>query len=336
MYIMTTRYMIKRENPKNKLLTEEAVQSILSSHGLNIKVNDINIYQTAFVHKSYLRSRHNPEKHDANCVPLQDACYETYEYAGDTILNSVIGTYLYGRYPGQNEGFLTTTRSKMVRGSTLGEMARRMGFGEWFVISQHVEMDNGRDNTRILEDVFESFIAAIFLDNGSEPISSSWFADLASYDTIAQRVAYLEGGQLTLNHERLAEYIELNKQLRDIVARLFTGRSHGYLYCQKFITSAYETHIDMAKLVAYNDNYKDQLQTHFQQSNDSFPTWLKLKEEGKTNNRMHTVGIRDKYGKLIGVGRERKKIDADQAASKKALIHLGIISEDDGNNFFRT
>jgi len=55
-----------------------------------------------------------------------------------------------------------------------------------------------------------------------------------------------------------------------------------------------------------------------------FPDWQLIKVEGQTNNRWHTVGIKDDRGEFIGIGRARKRIDADQMASKNALIHFGV------------
>ena len=330
------RYLVKRENPINKLLTVNAIETIMRSNGLDLKVNDIKVYQTAFIHRSYLKTRHNQETHDITCVPLQEKCNETYEFAGDTILNSVIGTYLYGRYYDENEGFLTRTRTKMVRGTTLGELAKRLGFHKWIIISQHVESEGGRENLRILEDLFEAFIAAIYIDNGSEPINDSWFSDIQEHTTVTKNVISLEKKLGTSPAATvLASYVKCNKKLRELACRLFDNRSNGYLYCQKFIRNAYERHIDIVRLISYEDNYKDQLQHYFQKIGDTFPTWQVIKEEGKTNNRWHTVGVKDRYGNLIGVGKERKKTDAEQLASKNALIHLGQIGVNHGADFFK-
>jgi dsRNA-specific ribonuclease len=329
------KYLVKRENPVNKLLTVEAIETIMRSNGLDLPVNDIRIYQTAFVHRSYLKTRHNQEKHDPSCVSLQDTCNETYEYAGDTILNSVIGTYLYGRYYDQNEGFLTKTRTKMVRGTTLGELAKRIGFPEWVIISQHVENENGRYNIRILEDLFEAFIAAIYLDNGSEPINDAWFSNIKKYKSLSETITQMEQTlSATVSAALLHDYVACNQELRKISDLLFKNRSNGYLYCQKFIINAYERHIDISRLIAQDDNYKDQLQHYFQKIGDTFPTWPVIKEEGKTNNRWHTVGVRDRYGNLIGVAKSRKKADAEQLASLDALISLGVINANH-ENFFR-
>jgi dsRNA-specific ribonuclease len=320
-----SKYLIKRENPVNRLLTVEAIETIMRNNGLNLKVNDISVYQTAFIHRSYLKT-HHPETHDPDSVPLQSTCNETYEFLGDTILNSVIGTYLYDRYRDQNEGFMTKTRTKMVRGTTLGELSRRIGLNKWIIISQHVESEGGRDNLRILEDLFEAFIAAIYLDNGSNLLSNDWFS-------IQDKIDSLEG---KISNVRFMEALDVQSEIIGLYKKMQAARSNGYLYCQKFIISTYERHIDIVSLIAHDDNYKDQLQHYFQRQNDTFPVWELLKEEGKTNNRWHTVGVRDKYGYIIGTGRARKKTEAEQSASKDVLINMGQINKNHGIDFFLT
>jgi len=305
----------------------------MRENGLDIKVNNIDIYQKAFIHRSYLKNNYNDE-HDTKCVPLQETCNETYEFLGDTILNSVVGSYLYERFSDENEGFLTKTRTKMVRGTTLGQLAKRLGFGQWVIISQHVDTESGRENLRILEDLFESFIAAIYLDNGSDPLKQDWFTKRKEYDALQEHLQVFEKKAKLTNTEML-EYMSLVKKSRILTAEISSARSNGYLYCQKFIMKTYEKYIDIVKLIVFDDNYKDQLQTYFQKKHDMFPTWKVIKEEGKTNQRWHTIGVHDRCGFLIGTGRDRKKTDAEQTASRNALIYLGVISEDYGNDFFR-
>jgi dsRNA-specific ribonuclease len=325
--------IIKRQNPTNKLITTADVEAIMRENGLDIKVNNIDIYQKAFIHRSYLKNNYNDE-HDTKCVPLQETCNETYEFLGDTILNSVVGSYLYERFSDENEGFLTKTRTKMVRGTTLGQLAKRLGFGQWVIISQHVDTESGRENLRILEDLFESFIAAIYLDNGSDPLKQDWFTKRKEYDALQEHLQVFEKKAKLTNTEML-EYMSLVKKSRILTAEISSARSNGYLYCQKFIMNTYEKYIDIVKLIVFDDNYKDQLQTYFQKKHDMFPTWKVIKEEGKTNQRWHTIGVHDRCGFLIGTGRDRKKTDAEQTASRNALIYLGVISEDYGNDFFR-
>lgn len=334
---MSSKQLIKRQNPCNRLITVDDVETILRNNGLDLKVKNIDVYRKAFVHRSYLKNNYNEEL-DSKCVPLQEACNETYEFLGDTILNAVVGSYLYERFPMENEGFLTKTRTKMVRGTSLGQLAKRLGFGNWVIISQHVDSEGGRENLRILEDLFESFIAAIYLDNGSDPLSSDWFQRARKYDDLLVKIAEMEKDlELTLNpsSEQIKSYIKLSQTVRQVASEIVSLRSNGYLYCQKFIMNTYEKYIDIVKLIVFDDNYKDQLQTYFQKKHDMFPTWKVIKEEGKTNQRWHTIGVHDRCGFLIGTGRDRKKTDAEQMASRNALIYLGVISEDYGNDFFR-
>lgn len=329
------KYLVKRENPINRLLTVEAIETIMKNNGLNLKVNNIKVYQTAFIHRSYLKT-HHPETHDPKCVPLQATCNETYEFLGDTILNSVIGTYLYDRYRDQNEGFMTKTRTKMVRGTTLGELAKRIGLNKWIIISQHVETEGGRENLRILEDLFEAFIAAIYLDNGSKVLSNQWFSipgKIAELKLEATKLGTDRSGDANANAGAI---LDIKDKIIGLYEDMQASRSNGYLFCQKFIISTYERHIDIVKLIAHDDNYKDQLQHYFQRQNDTFPVWELLKEEGKTNNRWHTVGVRDKYGYIIGTGRARKKTEAEQLASKDVLINMGQIDKNHGVDFFLT
>ena len=55
----------------------------------------------------------------------------------------------------------------------LAHLSRLLGFPEWCVMSKHVDdQHNGRDNKHILEDAFESFCGAIFLDFNEQ--SDEW------------------------------------------------------------------------------------------------------------------------------------------------------------------
>jgi dsRNA-specific ribonuclease len=306
------KFVMRRENTKNILLTENDVKNILQMGNLDIKINNLAVYQQAFIHRSYLKPTSNYES-EKGVVPLQSNCNETFEFLGDSLLNSIVGCYVYERWYSQNEGFLTKTRTKMVRSNTLGEIGKGLNFSKYVIVSQHVEHENGRVNIRILEDIFEAFIAAIYLDNTciDETLINAELAEIKSLENTAVWTA-----------EQKQRYIQLK-----------SGRNNGYNYCKRFIMSVYERFIDIVALIAYDDNYKDQLQHYYQQTEGVFPTWHTIKEEGKTNNRWHTVGVKDRFGYFIGIGKERKKTDAEQMASKNALIHLGIVQDNQVNYF---
>ncbi len=161
-------------NMNNKLITEDEVINLLNRFGVEDEIDNIAIYQQSFIHKSYIKKENNINnqgeevelaERPPGCLELQEASNERLEYLGDSILGATIASYLFERYPDQEEGFMTRLRTKIVNGEMLGSLALKMGLADHMVISRHVEdRCNGRTNLRILEDVFESFIGALYLD----------------------------------------------------------------------------------------------------------------------------------------------------------------------------
>ena len=161
-------------NMNNKLITNDEVINLLKRFGVEDEIHDLKIYQQSFVHKSYVKKENNVNnqgeevelaERPEGCLELQEASNERLEYLGDSILGATIASYLYERFPQEEEGFMTRLRTKIVNGEMLGSLALKMGMAPHMVISRHVEdRCNGRTNLRILEDVFESFIGALYLD----------------------------------------------------------------------------------------------------------------------------------------------------------------------------
>ena len=168
----TTRFKSDPYNPVNRLLTASDVIRIGQSVHLSIPVSDITIYQKAFIHTSYTElSDYDEYQKPDDCLPLYKTSYETMEFLGDSLLGSIVSTYLYERYVPTfqvDEGFLTKIKIRLVCGEQLGYLAECLGFSKYMVISKHID-DNceGRQNVHILEDIYEAFLGAIYLDTGS-------------------------------------------------------------------------------------------------------------------------------------------------------------------------
>jgi len=160
-------------NNKNILLNEKNLIEILEKNGVsNIKINDIDLYRTAFVHQSYctmknIDFKNSNSKCPEDCLPLQDMSYERLEFLGDSILEMIVSSYLFERYPDQNEGFLSKLRTKIVNGKMLGNLSNKLGFNQYAIISKQVEEANGRQNYKIMEDILEAFLGALFIDNSN-------------------------------------------------------------------------------------------------------------------------------------------------------------------------
>ena len=164
-------------NLNNKLINPTDIINVMETLNINnFKVNNILLYQTAFIHKSYCKELYEDTdfKNIDRSLDLQENSYETMEFLGDSILGSIVSSYLYERFYkiyNQNEGFLTYLKNRIVCGESLAVLSKKIGLNKFIVISKHIEDScDGRNNLNILEDVFEAFIGAIFLDNNYETI----------------------------------------------------------------------------------------------------------------------------------------------------------------------
>jgi ribonuclease-3 len=183
-------------NKNNKLITKEAIKYFLKQGGIEKEPKNLDLWQRVFIHKSYCKNQkknfmfdkllkqvqEDEKEKDASSdeeyldfnidevIPLYDDSNEKLEWLGDGILQSVITRYLWMRYGEQtDEGFLTKTRSKLVKTEPLSKLAKKLGLDEYVIISRGVEKHfNGRDNAKILEDCLEAFLGVLSLDFGAE------------------------------------------------------------------------------------------------------------------------------------------------------------------------
>lgn len=132
-------------------------------------ISDLKIYQQSFVHRSYIRQKKNMEPEpepESNVVPFQIKSNEVLEFLGDSIIGDYVSRYLYERYPFEDEGFFTTLKSRIVRTESLEKFATYLGFNKYLIISSYVEIQKGRSNKKLLENTFEAFVGAIYIDQG--------------------------------------------------------------------------------------------------------------------------------------------------------------------------
>jgi len=144
--------MFNEFNPVNKCITREDINKITGFNPINVLY-----YQKAFIHKSVLRFLS-----DKNL----SSSYERYEFLGDSVLNLIIAKFIFSKYPDKEEGYLTRIRTKLVNGKTLAFLAKKIHLNQFLIISRNVESINGRNNDRILEDIFEAFLCSINMDLG--------------------------------------------------------------------------------------------------------------------------------------------------------------------------
>jgi len=124
---------------------------------LKVKIKDKEIFTTAFTHRSYL-NEHPKYEYPSN---------ERLEFLGDAVLQIISSAYLYEKYPNP-EGDLTNFRSALVCTKSLGEEARRLGYGEFLLLAKGEETNGGRESEYILANTFEAVLGALYLQEGLE------------------------------------------------------------------------------------------------------------------------------------------------------------------------
>ncbi len=294
-------------NSSNKLLTERDIISIYERVGFKnvkqtLKINDLSLYQTAFVHSSYVRKCILENTKDLSmqivisdkpegAIELfeQHKDYENMEYLGDRVLELGIAYYIFRKYPETNQGFKTVLKTKLVRKNTLAKFAKFLDLPKHIIISRQVEekTQQGRYNERILEDVMEAFICAIFLDQNKTDYNS---------ETV-----------LKFEHNRLI--------------------GPGFQVANAFIEKLLEQVIDFEELLEKEENYKEQLLQYYQKEFKITPEYISISIEGPPQQRIFTQGVLDKDGNIISRGVGKNKSEAEQLASLYALQYYGVIKK---------
>lgn len=151
-------------NPRNKLITKEYIEDLIYGVvGIPVKIKSLYPYQLAFVHKSVYKKNIAPPG-QKEIVFYQT--YESLEFVGDAWVGAVVADYLYHRFPGQDEGFLTKLRTKIVCSKQMAKYSEFLGLSEYVLITPRIEKAIGRLHMKILEDIFEALCAAIKQDLG--------------------------------------------------------------------------------------------------------------------------------------------------------------------------
>lgn len=118
--------------------------------------HDETLYSLAFTHSSYngmAGTRH------------QD--YERLEFLGDSIVGMVTSELCYIYHPDMEQGRLSMLKAQFIRTSAEAEYCKKLGLNEYIKVGASFAKD-ASSNLSLLEDVFESFIGAVYLDQGRE------------------------------------------------------------------------------------------------------------------------------------------------------------------------
>jgi ribonuclease-3 len=92
---------------------------------------------------------------------------ERLEFLGDAILGQVISEHLFVRFPSYQPGDLTTFRAAVVDCQACARISNRLKLSDYLFTGNGFKFDPAV-HTKLLADLFESLVAAIHLDGGSD------------------------------------------------------------------------------------------------------------------------------------------------------------------------
>lgn len=284
-------------NEKNKPITREYIQNMLQKFGINHKIKNLEIYQQAMIHISYLvrdtgfykNNKTKPYQIQTteiapisqnlikSTIPLQKKSNERLEFLGDSVIHLILADYFFNRYLSEDEGFMTRLRTKLENGDTLSILAKTILLNQYVSISRYVELNGGREtNNKIMEDSFEAFMGALYLDAGFE-------------------------------------------------------------ICKKFLISLVETKIDMAQLLSLETNFKEKLLQYFHLRKWQDPKYGCLNISGAENQKNYTMYVKlfktpMDIGEIVGQGTSTSKKQAEQIAAQNAMIKFGLYKDSESDS----
>jgi ribonuclease III len=177
----------------------------------HIAVNDPALIDRAFFHSSYVNE--HPQ--------LNAQSNQRLEFMGDAVLQLWTAHYLYGLDPALSEGQMTKLRATLVCEASLATIGKNLGLHRFLKLGAGEIRENGYEKPSIVADMLESFIGALYLDSGMDPVDAILRSVIGSLDVDnhAQQDDY---------KTRLQEFVQADdKRAISYVLVSETGPSNG-------------------------------------------------------------------------------------------------------------
>lgn len=127
---------------------------------VGITFNKVQLLKQAFTHSSYV-NEHRIHSQKNN---------ERLEFLGDAVLELLVSDFLFHAYPDIPEGELTKFRASIVCEPSLVKYAEDLDLGSYIMLGKGEELTGGRTRPALLADLFESFVGALYLDQGIDKV----------------------------------------------------------------------------------------------------------------------------------------------------------------------
>ncbi|CAM2781253.1 ribonuclease III family protein [Latilactobacillus sakei] len=186
------------------ILDAALVSELRARYG--IEFNNLALLDEAFTDSSYVNEHRE--------LGLRDN--ERLEFLGDAVMEITVSEYLYKKYPDWPEGKLTRLRAAIVCTKSFSSFSKEAHFDRYIRLGKGEEKNGARARATLLEDLFEAFNGALFLDQGRgavvdfvsqvifPKIEAGEFSDQTDYKTNLQEFLQ-QDGEIEIDYQLLAE-----------------------------------------------------------------------------------------------------------------------------------
>jgi ribonuclease-3 len=269
-------------NPTNHLINPQIITGIFKTCGLNYQPHNISLFQKGFTHRSYIVIT-NPEIE----FEYVEGCVDLQPDSNETLEylgDSIIGQIVsaYLYHRYPSEKEGFLTRLKIKLVRT--EMLAKFNI--------HLDLSPHLLISKHVEDICQGRTNIRILEDTFEAFVGATYEDIYhnGYDP----------DHPMKNHGKAMQF------------------------CAELMVNIMEDTVNFRDLIAINDNFKEQILHYYHKTwNGIHPEYDELHVDGPTNNRIYTMGIHHPItGQLIGKGTAKKKVMAEQTASKEALEYF--------------
>lgn len=175
------------------MVKSEFVSGLRRDYGIEFK--NLALLDEAFTHSSYANEHRE--------LGISDN--ERLEFLGDAVLELTVSDYLYRKYPDLPEGKLTRMRASIVQTRSFSSFAREAHFDQFIKLGNGEEAAGARHRDTLLEDLFEAFCGALYLDQGRgsvikfcqqmifPKIDAGQFDEMRDFKTLLQEKLQVDG-----------------------------------------------------------------------------------------------------------------------------------------------
>ena len=157
---------------------------------LDYHFEDPQLLIEALTHKSYKQPYNN----------------ERLEFLGDAVLDLVVGEYLFSKFPDFDEGKLSKMRASLVNEEGFTRLAEHIKLGEFILLSNAEENNNGREKPSLLSNAFEAVMGAIYLQVGLAHVEALMYKYLNEVYPVIDMTTLFKDFKTTLQELTQAEF----------------------------------------------------------------------------------------------------------------------------------